>query len=73
MLSKFEYDGQLNPQFKPGKFHLEIASIKAYGSNNLPQFILVENGINLSVQEALRKSNLAYNIVPSFEASQLSS
>jgi uncharacterized protein YbjT (DUF2867 family) len=30
MLSKFEYDGELNPQFSPGAFELPVASIKAY-------------------------------------------
>ncbi|MER3435799.1 MAG: complex I intermediate-associated protein 30 (CIA30) [Leptolyngbya sp. ERB_1_1] len=30
MLSKFEYDGALNPRFNPGSFRLEIASIAAY-------------------------------------------
>ncbi|CAM9370955.1 unnamed protein product, partial [Choristocarpus tenellus] len=28
MLSKFEYDGDLNPAFKPGQFSLSISSIK---------------------------------------------
>lgn len=30
MLSKFEYDGALNPKFEPGVFGLEIEYIKAY-------------------------------------------
>jgi hypothetical protein len=30
MLSKFEYDGALNPHFQPGSFQLQIASIRAY-------------------------------------------
>jgi hypothetical protein len=30
MLSKFEYDGELNPNFQAGVFGLEIESIKAY-------------------------------------------
>lgn len=30
MLSKFEYDGALNPHFQPGFFQLQIASIQAY-------------------------------------------
>jgi Complex I intermediate-associated protein 30 (CIA30) len=33
MLSKFEYDGALNPNFTPGIFRLEVASIKAYRSS----------------------------------------
>ena len=30
MLSKFEYDGELNPSFRLGKFSLPIGYIKAY-------------------------------------------
>ncbi len=30
MLSKFEYDGVLNPKFEPGSFRLEISKIEAY-------------------------------------------
>ncbi|BCX07249.1 MAG: hypothetical protein KatS3mg066_1108 [Fischerella sp.] len=43
MLSKFEYDGELNPQFSPGGFALQVESIKAYGGEALPQFILVSS------------------------------
>jgi hypothetical protein len=30
MLSKFEYDGQLNPHFQPGEFRLEVETMSAY-------------------------------------------
>lgn len=43
MLSKFEYDGELNPKFSPGGFALQIESIKAYGGPILPQFVLVSS------------------------------
>jgi uncharacterized protein YbjT (DUF2867 family) len=43
MLSKFEYDGALNPKFSPGSFALEIASIKADNGEGLPQFVLVSS------------------------------
>lgn len=43
MLSKFEYDGALNPKFSPGNFALQIESIKGYGGTSLPQFILVSS------------------------------
>ena len=43
MLSKFEYDGELNPVFSPGSFRLEIESIAAYGGNSLPQFVMVSS------------------------------
>lgn len=43
MLSKFEYDGELNPHFSTGGFTLQVESIKAYGGETLPQFILVSS------------------------------
>lgn len=43
MLSKFEYDGVLNPQFSPGGFTLQVESVKAYGGKTLPQFVLVSS------------------------------
>ena len=42
MLSKFEYNGELNPQFSPGGFALQVESISTYGSAR-PQFILVSS------------------------------
>lgn len=42
MLSKFEYNGELNPQFSPGGFALQVESVGAYGSAK-PQFILVSS------------------------------
>jgi uncharacterized protein YbjT (DUF2867 family) len=43
MLSKFEYDGALNPKFSAGGFALHIEYIKAYGGDTLPQFVLVSS------------------------------
>ncbi|QSJ18600.1 CIA30 family protein [Nostoc sp. UHCC 0702] len=43
MLSKFEYDNALNPKFSPGGFILQVESIKAYGGETLPQFVLVSS------------------------------
>ena len=42
MLSKFEYDGALNPHFTPGLFQLQIAAIKAYSGPQLPQWLSVQ-------------------------------
>ncbi len=65
MLSKFEYDGELNPRFSPGSFSLQIESIKAYGGF-LPQFVLVSSagvtrpgrpGINLDEEPPAVKLN----------------
>jgi Complex I intermediate-associated protein 30 (CIA30) len=33
MLSKFEYDGGLNPKFQPGQFSLVVESIATYGNS----------------------------------------
>ncbi len=43
MLSKFEYDGELNPKFEPGGFALQVESIKAYGGAKKPQFVLISS------------------------------
>lgn len=43
MLSKFEYDGALNPSFEPGEFSLATASIAAYGGKPKPQFIMISS------------------------------
>jgi uncharacterized protein YbjT (DUF2867 family) len=43
MLSKFEYDGELNPKFTPGLFQIQIESIKGYGGTKLPQFIQISS------------------------------
>jgi Complex I intermediate-associated protein 30 (CIA30) len=41
MISKFEYDGGMNPRFRPGEFELELCSIEAYGERVLPQVVVV--------------------------------
>ncbi|MBD1850953.1 CIA30 family protein [Cyanobacteria bacterium FACHB-502] len=41
MLSKFEYDGALNPHFQPGFFQLQVQSISAYQQGNRSPFVLV--------------------------------
>ncbi|WP_414755770.1 CIA30 family protein [Anabaena sp. CCY 9910] len=43
MLSKFEYDGALNPKFSAGGFALQLEFIKAYGGANTPKFVLVSS------------------------------
>lgn len=57
MLSKFEYDGELNPKFEAGSFTLQVEYIKVYGGKTKPQFIQVSSagvtrphrpGINLA-------------------------
>jgi hypothetical protein len=76
MLSKFEYDRELNPRFTPGLFALEIESITAYGDNTLPQLTIVEDPahdfsatiLTPAALSLLDKSNLPYTIIRSGRA-----
>ena len=66
MLSKFEYDGELNPKFEPGSFKLEVESIKAYGGKATPQLVQISSagvtrpnrpGINLEEEPPAVRMN----------------
>ena len=66
MLSKFEYDGILNPKFKPGFFSLEVEYIKTYGGQSTPQFVMISSagvtrpgrpGINLDQEPPAVRMN----------------
>lgn len=66
MLSKFEYDGALNPKFSPGTFQLQLESISAYGGQVLPKFVMVSSagvtrpgrpGINLEEEPPAVRMN----------------
>jgi len=66
MLSKFEYDGGLNPKFEPGGFALQVETIKAYGGATKPQFIMISSagvtrpgrpGINLEEEPPAVRMN----------------
>lgn len=66
MLSKFEYDGGLNPHFQPGGFALQVETIKAYGGEIKPQFIMISSagvtrpgrpGINLEEEPPAVRMN----------------
>ena len=66
MLSKFEYDGGLNPKFETGSFKLEVESIKAYGGKATPQFVQISSagvtrpnrpGINLAEEPPAVRMN----------------
>jgi len=60
MLSKFEYDKQLNPHFQPGPFTLEVAAIAAYREQPAVQFVAVQP--SPEVQQALQESGLEWAI-----------
>ncbi|MDJ0904294.1 MAG: CIA30 family protein [Xenococcus sp. MO_188.B8] len=66
MLSKFEYDGGLNPKFEAGSFGIEIEYIKAYSTQPKSQFILISSagvtrpqrpGINLEEEPPAVRMN----------------
>ncbi len=66
MLSKFEYDGGLNPKFEAGSFGIEIEYIKAYSTQLKSQFILISSagvtrpdrpGINLEEEPPAVRMN----------------
>ena len=66
MLSKFEYDGELNPKFEAGSFALQVESIKAYGGKAKPQLVQVSSagvtrpnrpGINLEEEPPAVRMN----------------
>jgi hypothetical protein len=64
MLSKFEYDRALNPQFTPGLFSLEIASIFAYGGATMPQLVVIDAmPTSADLITKLQSSSLPYAIV----------
>jgi Complex I intermediate-associated protein 30 (CIA30) len=65
MLSKFEYDGALNPRFWPGDFRLELFSIAAYGDRPLPQLVVLAPSTNTfgSPLEILAKSCKPYTLL----------
>lgn len=66
MLSKFEYDSQLNPHFNPGLFSLQIESISAYDGRVTPQLVLVDTPDRVAVfTAALQATQLPYSIVKS--------
>jgi Complex I intermediate-associated protein 30 (CIA30)/NmrA-like family len=64
MLSKFEYDRELNPHFTPGLFSLQIESISAYGGKPVPQLVTVSDSAN-DLVSTLQATNLPYSIVKS--------
>jgi uncharacterized protein YbjT (DUF2867 family) len=68
MLSKFEYDGQLNPAFQPGEFQLHIEAIAAYGEQ-LPQIICV-GPIPVAVEASLKRQGTTYVSVTADEVAQ---
>jgi Complex I intermediate-associated protein 30 (CIA30) len=65
MLSKFEYDGALNPHFQPGAFQLQIESISGYKQASVPQLVVVND--NPQIDDVLRQSGIPHTVVRSGE------
>jgi uncharacterized protein YbjT (DUF2867 family) len=65
MLSKFEYDGALNPHFAAGGFQLQIDSIRAYRSGTCSQFVLVQPAGEPSerLEQLVQQSGIPYTII----------
>lgn len=65
MLSKFEYDGALNPHFRPGSFALDIRSISVYQPAKLPPLIAIaaSEGVAQQYDALLSTSGLTYQVV----------
>ena len=74
MISKFEYDGRLNPTFREGRFELPVEKIAAYSSGEeCSRFVVVvedkDDGGTLStvvkekVEEVLKGSDVMFSVV----------
>ncbi len=58
MLSKFEYDGNLNPAFQSGAFNLAIAALGVYGGQAFPRLLVLSD--HTTLQEQLQETQLPY-------------
>ncbi|TAD80369.1 MAG: NADH:ubiquinone oxidoreductase [Oscillatoriales cyanobacterium] len=63
MLSKFEYDGALNPRFQAGAFSLELETIRVYGDR--PRLTFVLCGGLPETADYLQGSGLRQVVAPS--------
>jgi Complex I intermediate-associated protein 30 (CIA30) len=59
MLSKFEYDGALNPSFQPGLFCLQIESIGGYRQR--PPLVVVSD--RAAIDDAVQQSGMAHTLI----------
>ena len=61
MLSKFEYDGALNPTFRPGEFRLDIESIATYRDSPTAAIVVPANQTELI--RWLQQQNMSYELI----------
>ncbi|WP_295618141.1 CIA30 family protein [Chamaesiphon sp. GL140_3_metabinner_50] len=66
MLSKFEYDRALNPNFVPGLFSIEIESISAYDGKIVPQLVAIyPEDTTATLVAQLQATGIPFSIVRS--------
>lgn len=65
MLSKFEYDGALNPHFEPGAFQLQVQSIQVYRQTLPLRWVLVDSldQSDWQPQTVLEQAAIPYTIL----------
>ncbi|WP_225913811.1 CIA30 family protein [Leptolyngbya ohadii] len=63
MLSKFEYDGALNPHFQPGFFQLQVESISAYKQSDRIPLILVSSAADSKAELLLKQSQFSVRVL----------
>lgn len=62
MLSKFEYDGALNPHFRPGQFQLQIASIQVYRPVHPTRLVWIAP--DPEAEQMLSTCGIPYQVLP---------
>ncbi|MGB3300899.1 MAG: CIA30 family protein [Phormidesmis sp.] len=66
MLSKFEYDRRLNPDFTPGPFELAVKEIGVYRPRQGVRLIIVGNqGESVKLREQLDQTQIDYRFIES--------
>lgn len=66
MLSKFEYDRRLNPEFVPGPFELGVREIGIYRPRRGVRLVVVgEQDENVQLREQLDEAQLDYRLIES--------
>ena len=66
MLSKFEYDRRLNPEFVPGPFELGVREIGVYRPRRGVRLVVVgEQDENVQLREQLDEAQLDYRLIES--------
>ena len=71
MVSKFEYDGDLNPSFTPGPFEIRVSSINAYSSDMSKTYPKIVHVGSAASTRMLRLDEIGpESIIPAMELSE---